>query len=136
MPPPVVHPRRLFFRRALALAVGVPLVGPLVAMLRRVRVEVQVPSVPIPADVPAGLSVSGTAIVHRGTDGTLRAFSARCPHLGCRIDRVIDGQAVCPCHGSRFTADGAVAAGPATRPLARMRLVADPGSGGWTAHAS
>jgi Rieske Fe-S protein len=131
-----VRSRRLFFRRALALAVGVPLVGPLVTMLRRIRAENQPVSVAIPAGVPAGLSVVDTAIVHRGADGTIRAFSARCTHLGCRIDRVVGNEAVCPCHGSRFRADGGVAAGPAIRPLAPMRVVIDPGSGGWTAHAS
>ena len=58
--------------------------------------------------------------VHRDEDGRLRAVSARCTHLGCIVqwnaaERTWD----CPCHGSRFEPDGAVANGPAVRPLAR-----------------
>ncbi len=37
---------------------------------------------------PAGLSIVESAVVYRGPDGGVRAFSARCTHLGCRIDRV------------------------------------------------
>ena len=56
--------------------------------------------------------------VHRDDAGILRAVSARCTHLGCIVgwnsaERTWD----CPCHGSRFGADGEVLAGPATAPL-------------------
>jgi len=40
------------------------------------------------------------------------AFSARCPHLGCTVQRSADGFA-CPCHGARFDPLGRVTAGPA-----------------------
>jgi len=53
--------------------------------------------------------------------GELRAFSARCPHLGCRLDRLEGQELVCPCHGSRFDLAGRRLAGPAAeglRPLA------------------
>jgi Rieske Fe-S protein len=134
---PVARPRRVFLRRALALAVTVPWLGPLAAMLRRVRAQGQVPPpTPIPADVTAGLSIVGAVMVSRGADGAVRAFSARCTHLGCRIDRVAGDQAVCPCHGSRFRGDGTVAVGPAARPLVSLRVEIDPASGGWIAHAS
>jgi glycine/D-amino acid oxidase-like deaminating enzyme/nitrite reductase/ring-hydroxylating ferredoxin subunit len=56
--------------------------------------------------------------VSRGDDGGLHAVSARCTHLGCIVawndaERSWD----CPCHGSRFGADGAVLQGPAVAPL-------------------
>lgn len=56
--------------------------------------------------------------VHREEDGTLHAHSAVCPHLWCIVtwndaERTWD----CPCHGSRFDADGSVAYGPATERL-------------------
>jgi Rieske Fe-S protein len=118
------------------VVLGVPLVAALVAMLRREQVR-EVPSVvSIPADVPTGLSVVESVIVYRDSSGSIHAFSGRCTHLGCRIDRVIGDEAVCPCHGSRYRSDGIVAAGPASRPLRRLRIDPDPAAGGWTARVS
>ncbi len=104
-------------------------------MLRRLRVRSTPVRVVVAPDVPAGLSVGGELVLNRSGDGTLRAFAATCTHLGCRLDRVIDGEVVCPCHGSRFHPDGSVAAGPATRPLTELRVHPDAQSGGWTVDA-
>lgn len=56
--------------------------------------------------------------VYRDDDGELHAVSATCTHLGCIVS-FNDAERAweCPCHGSRFTVDGAVLHGPATRPL-------------------
>ncbi len=56
--------------------------------------------------------------LHRDEEGRLHSLSARCTHLGCIVkwndaERTWD----CPCHGSRFGADGRVIQGPAVRPL-------------------
>lgn len=56
--------------------------------------------------------------VLREPDGSLRAMSAVCTHMGCVLgwnetDRTFD----CPCHGSRFDEHGEVLYGPATAPL-------------------
>ena len=64
--------------------------------------------------------------VHKDEGGDVRAVSARCTHLGCivawnRAEKSWD----CPCHGSRFTTDGEVLQGPATRPLERIDLSDD-----------
>jgi glycine/D-amino acid oxidase-like deaminating enzyme/nitrite reductase/ring-hydroxylating ferredoxin subunit len=54
----------------------------------------------------------------RESDGTLRAVSARCTHLGCIVNwNGAERSWDCPCHGSRFAPDGKVLQGPATRPL-------------------
>jgi menaquinol-cytochrome c reductase iron-sulfur subunit len=56
-------------------------------------------------------------VVKRSPD-EVTVFSPICPHLGCRYDW--DAQRSrfeCPCHGSVFSLDGKVLAGPAPRPL-------------------
>jgi Rieske Fe-S protein len=50
------------------------------------------------------------------------ALSLTCTHLGCRVERVSSGGFACPCHGSRFAADGSRIAGPARAPLSRASL--------------
>jgi Rieske Fe-S protein len=47
------------------------------------------------------------------------AVDLTCTHLGCTVTAARDGF-VCPCHGSRFGADGQVARGPATACLKRL----------------
>ena len=56
--------------------------------------------------------------VHRDEGGQLHKRSAVCPHLGCIVawnstERTWD----CPCHGSRFSAEGRVYQGPANSDL-------------------
>ncbi len=131
-----VTPRRRFLRRLVGIAASAPLVAALVAMLRREQARELPAVVAIPADVPTGLSVVESVVVCREPGGAIRAFSGRCTHLGCRIDRVVGDEAVCPCHGSRYRSDGTVAAGPATRPLRHLRIDTDPATGGWTARVS
>lgn len=62
------------------------------------------------------------AYVIRSPDG-FRALSSVCTHLGC-ITRYQPDQRViaCPCHGSRFSLDGEVLAGPAPRPLPQFQM--------------
>jgi glycine/D-amino acid oxidase-like deaminating enzyme/nitrite reductase/ring-hydroxylating ferredoxin subunit len=56
--------------------------------------------------------------VSRDEDGSLRAVSAVCPHLKCVVDwNDAESSWDCPCHGSRFEADGSVIDGPAARDL-------------------
>ena len=55
---------------------------------------------------------------YRHDDGTVMLHSAVCTHKGCIVawnnaERTWD----CPCHGSRFTAEGDVISGPAQSPL-------------------
>ncbi len=46
------------------------------------------------------------------------AISRICTHLGCRVNYSKEEQIlVCPCHGSRFSTNGKLLRGPASKPL-------------------
>lgn len=74
------------------------------------------------ADVPVGGGViiqEPPIVVTQASAGEIRAFTAICPHAGCLVSEVVDGEITCPCHGSAFSiVDGAVIQGPATQGLA------------------
>jgi cytochrome b6-f complex iron-sulfur subunit len=58
--------------------------------------------------------------------GRIYALFARCTHLGCTVNwfpglRIFK----CPCHGSEFHSDGREFAGPAPRPLDRLKISLD-----------
>lgn len=57
----------------------------------------------------------------------LHATSLVCTHLGCTVTKdPARAGFLCPCHGSRYTADGAVTAGPAPRRLRALQIDTDP----------
>jgi Rieske Fe-S protein len=65
-------------------------------------------------------------VVTQPSAGTFKAFSAICTHMGCPVAGVQDGTIKCPCHGSMFSAaDGSVKGGPATKPLAAVKIQVD-----------
>lgn len=54
-------------------------------------------------------------------NGTLVVMDNTCTHMGCQTVWNDDEKTWdCPCHGSRYRADGAVLNGPAQLPLARI----------------
>jgi Rieske Fe-S protein len=112
--------------RALA---GAPLVAALASLVHRLDAGRPARTVRVSADPRADLTLAAEVIVVGAPGAAPRVFSARCPHLGCRIARVDAGQLVCPCHGSRFRLDGSVVSGPASRPLTPLSHRLDPASG-------
>lgn len=65
------------------------------------------------------VTVGGQKVAaHRDAEGTLHQVSAVCSHLGCIVDwNAAENSWDCPCHGSRFTPDGAILHGPAVKEL-------------------
>lgn len=63
------------------------------------------------------------ALVIRGADGGLTAFSAVCTHAGCDVEWR-EGEIRCPCHHARFDpATGEPVRGPARMPLTPLTVV-------------
>jgi cytochrome b6-f complex iron-sulfur subunit len=114
---PVVPSRR----DLLALLVPVPLALIWVSLgkARRAAQPLQRRSLPRPR--VEGVTIHGDVILVREGART-RAYSARCPHLGCRIDRSEGRTLVCPCHGSRFDDHGRRLGGPAQHDLAPLAV--------------
>lgn len=60
--------------------------------------------------------------------GGYAALDAVCTHQQCTVGwDPSAGQGACPCHGSRFTADGTAVVGPATLPLIAFGVTGDAG---------
>jgi Rieske Fe-S protein len=78
-----------------------------------------VPEADVPAHGALVLPEQRCAVVREASD--FLAVDLTCTHLGCTVAATAQGFS-CPCHGSRFTSTGAVLKGPASRPLARLKL--------------
>lgn len=75
----------------------------------------------------AGLSGEPTYLTV-GENGTLEKIGIvdNCTHLGCTFPwNPLDNQFQCPCHGSRYAADGSVVRGPAPLPLKLVRVAVE-----------
>jgi Rieske Fe-S protein len=78
----------------------------------------------LPMDLPDGVSFYDKVIACR--DGnSLKFFSNRCTHLGCRINHLDKDSLACPCHGSRFSKEGVVINGPAIKNLPALKYDVD-----------
>jgi cytochrome b6-f complex iron-sulfur subunit len=75
------------------------------------------------SDYPVGtrkVVADGQAMLMSTEEG-FRAVSLVCPHLGCIVNMTGEGFR-CPCHGSRYWTDGSLRNGPASRPLADLKV--------------
>jgi menaquinol-cytochrome c reductase iron-sulfur subunit len=136
----------------LAAAVGLAGIGAQAAIVVRSfvpNVSYDPPSttkVGRPESFADGLTFVADRRLFIARDGkTFRAVSAVCAHLGCTVrpeaveeadptdpDRRRQTQTyffTCPCHGSRYRADGLNLSGPAPGPLAAYRLTLAPDDG-------
>ena len=138
--------RRKFFARLsltvgglLAVGLGAPMVGFILAPLARKRPEVwrsvgkvddfktgQTVDVRYedPSALPwAGVTAHTAAWLRRESEDRFIAFSIHCTHLGCPVRWMPQAELfLCPCHGGVSYKDGSVAAGPPERALTRYAV--------------
>lgn len=98
-----------------------PKAAVLASAAKKFRVTLPESLLPGQPFAPPGRSV----VLFRDTEGVF-AISTVCTHLGCIVKSTPEGFE-CPCHGSRFTAEGGVVKGPAPRALPWFKVT---GGGG------
>ena len=78
------------------------------------------------SDVPVGsakIYKGEKVMISQPIEGQFKAFSTICTHEQCAITKLDGAEIECSCHLSRFKiADGSVAEGPATKPLAELKV--------------
>ncbi|MEE4255548.1 MAG: Rieske (2Fe-2S) protein [Bacteroidales bacterium] len=119
--------RREFFA-ALVPVLSVPAIFWLILTAKRSsKTASGGPEVTIAGEIAAGMSIQqGVILVRRGDN--IRAFEARCTHLGCKLSKIEGKEVVCPCHGSRFNMEGKPVNGPAAKSLKELMIRQDTGS--------
>ena len=78
----------------------------------------------IPLNLPPGISFINEVIINNQPEG-FTIFSAKCTHLGCKIDNIENNHLICPCHGSVYKTDGSVIKGPSRKPLTKLKYSID-----------
>jgi glycine/D-amino acid oxidase-like deaminating enzyme/nitrite reductase/ring-hydroxylating ferredoxin subunit len=108
--------------RALGTIVAENIDYPLHFIADRLRRRSGTTSEALRAGEGALLSLDGQRVAaYRTNDGTLVRLNPSCTHMGCLVRwNASESTWDCPCHGSRFTAEGEVLGGPAEEPLERL----------------
>jgi Rieske Fe-S protein len=121
-------PRRDFLGLAALWSAAVSMLFAVAGMMRLPRAAVlPSPSKRFKVSVPESLALNepflppGRSVALIRSEKGLYAVSTICTHLGCIVKTSPDGFD-CPCHGSKFTRDGAVVRGPAPKSLPRLSV--------------
>jgi len=76
-----------------------------------------------------GISSAVSGIVIQPTKGVFKAYSSACTHQGCPVSYAKKTkQFLCQCHGSVFSATGAVVSGVAPLPLPAFKVTVSNGT--------
>ncbi|MDH7604777.1 MAG: Rieske 2Fe-2S domain-containing protein [Melioribacter sp.] len=78
----------------------------------------------LPKDLNEGINFFNDIIVHKNRNDII-VLSAKCTHLGCKIDKVELNQLICKCHGSKYSFYGKVLEGPANSDLKKLNIQLD-----------
>ncbi len=129
--------RRSWLERVGLAAVLAAAASPVYMLLRSLKPDVLYePPKRFKAGVPANFPEGATFLEQKHVfivreQNAFYAISAVCTHLGCTVKLVTinNREFHCPCHGSKYRADGTNFAGPAPRPLAWHQLQVSPDDG-------
>jgi len=134
----------LALNAAAAALVAVPILGYLVAPVRRLAEQAWIPLGPL-GQFPNGQTRLATyrnpfvqawdgdtanvaCWVRRLAGETFQVFAVNCAHLGCPVRWFPEsGLFMCPCHGGVYYADGSRASGPPPRGLFEYEYKVDGG---------
>ena len=73
-----------------------------------------------------GFEYKGDIIIIRSTDTVYLALSKVCTHSNCTVTYNSSSKDIpCPCHGSKFSTEGAVLSPPANSPLKKYNVKQD-----------
>lgn len=115
--------RKEFLKKAWGLII-LPYLVFLVLMVRRHGVVSSPGQIRISGPIPEGVTFYGDIVCIK-ENNELTAFSSRCTHLGCRINKSEGDRLICPCHGSEFNSRGQVVKGPALNALQELSYTVD-----------
>jgi nitrite reductase/ring-hydroxylating ferredoxin subunit len=131
---PEPMPRRDFLGLASVWAAAAAFFLSVLGMLRLPRAAVLAsPSKKFRVSLPESLPEQtpfippGRSVALFRDAGGIYALSLICTHLGCIVNPA-PGGFDCPCHGSRFAADGTVLKGPAPRALPWFKVAGSAGN--------
>lgn len=111
--------RRKFFRYLLWVTI-IPLLVVVDNMLKQYKILNKSSEVKVVKDLLAnGVNFFDGFIIIRQKQN-YKAFSSKCTHLGCSINKADGKILVCPCHGSQYNTEGDPVKGPANKPLQKL----------------
>ena len=127
-----VQSRRMFLAGTFAFVITILSVGAGILRFLIPNVEFGKPKrfkIGMPQDFPdktaSFLADEKIIVIREGN--SYAALSAVCTHLGCTVRNNPDGSGFsCPCHGSKYLADGTNISGPAPKPLEAYQVSQGP----------
>ncbi len=121
---------RKFFLKIAALSLTLVSAGFVFPMIDKFRIfSISKKKIELPDAISEGITFINNIIIIKKNDN-VKILSSKCTHLGCMIKNAdSNGNLVCSCHGSVFSIDGKVLAGPALSDLPELKWMKDSRTG-------